>query len=947
MPFLHPHALLERRVHARVHMDNETLHFAHYEVRRRADGTPLELGRGAMGVTYKAYDSQLRVEVALKVINPAQVDHAKAKALFLREARAAARVNHSNVAHVVFLNQDPANPFYAMEFIAGESLRDWLRSRCPVEPLLAIGLAEQITLGLEAIHSENVVHRDLKPSNVMIIRTSRGREKSASEADPATWQVKIIDFGLARAFAGDALSSNLDALTTGFRGTAVYASPEQCQERADLDGRSDLYSLGCILWEMLIGAPPFRGSSLHELLMFHVSRPAPVAQLSRLPASLQAVVARLLVKDPEGRFANAAAVVKALERCRERIESGAEAEDGTAPESELATAVAEEEPASTHRTGEPISAPVGEGKTAPSSGPRRGWRLPIAVAMVVFALTAVVGNYAGWFRISPGAGAGETPTDSPMVAILPFDAADASKENVELADGLTGEVINRVSRVPSLRVISRGAVRAYKTAPGSSARKRIRDIGTELGGIRAVLESSVQRVGDKLKIDAILYDAKTERRLWGATYDRESRDVFAIQTEIAEQIALALRVRMSAAQRERLARSGTDSSSAYDLYVKAGEPDANTQSLLEQAIALDPLFADAYAGLAQNHYSSVFDNSTLSLTEKGEKLKQAEGLARKAIQIDSQCTQAMIILSRIVRDGGSVDEGRSLIQRALQIAPNDLSVNQWAAEVAWFEGRYDESYAYARRVNILAPGERDFVFLLYNSAYELGLVDLSDHWMARLRDLTTDPSLRELLACRKLILNRDYPTALARLRLLPDESIQLGPSDDLAPWELIRWCLFSSGDWEATLADCDTRLAKDDGALNFAAYRTIVLLHLGRGDEARRAAARLLLSLEELVADFKATGGGRPRFTYFRMAIALEVLGRQEESVAQLDNFIQTKPTVAVFFAPDDPCGLWVFKDNPAAQGRLDQLKSRYELMAKRIVEIEKSFDHLGVAPKR
>ena len=147
-------------------------------------------------------------------------------------------MHQSDVANVVYLNQEPANPFYAMEFIAGESLRDWLCPRLPPNPLLAIGLAEQIALGLQAIHAESVVHRDLKPDNVMIVRSAPGREKGASEMDPATWQVKIIDFGRAHAFEGDALRSNADALTTGFRRTPVYASPEPCQERADLDGRS-------------------------------------------------------------------------------------------------------------------------------------------------------------------------------------------------------------------------------------------------------------------------------------------------------------------------------------------------------------------------------------------------------------------------------------------------------------------------------------------------------------------------------------------------------------------------------------------------------------------------------------------------------------------------------------------------------------------------------------
>ncbi len=449
-------------------MDDETLHFAHYEVRRREDGSPWELGRGAMGVTYKAYDPHLRVEVALKVINPAQVGDAKARALFLREARAAARVNHSNVAHVVFLSQDPANAFYAMEFIAGESLREWLQTRCPLEPLLAIGLAEQIALGLGAIHAENVVHRDLKPGNVMIVRAASGRGKGGSEIDPTTWQVKIIDFGLARGFAGDSLSSNVDALTTGFRGTAVYASPEQCQERADLDGRADLYSLGCILWEMLVGSPPFRGASLQEILTLHVSRPAPLERLSHLSPGLQAVMARLLAKDPDGRFADAAAVVKALVACRENILIGAAAAAkmvGSA--SQLETAV--------HASS---AASVGPRTTNSTAGPAGGLparsdskhRLVLGTLGLV-ALLGTVGLLTGRWRWSgteqappaatpavvPSVTKGPAPTPIPekTIAVLPFENLSSDKENAFFADGVQDQILTDLSRISDLRVTSR------------------------------------------------------------------------------------------------------------------------------------------------------------------------------------------------------------------------------------------------------------------------------------------------------------------------------------------------------------------------------------------------------------------------------------------------------------------------------------------------------------
>ena len=294
------------------------LKFAHYRVLRRPDGSTWELGRGAMGVTYKAYDEKLRIEVALKLITPGQVDDPKTQALFLREARAAARVHQSNVASVVHLNDTLGNFFYAMEFIAGESLADWLKTRGALPSAMAIEFGMQIARGLEAIHAQHIVHRDLKPANLMIVPSGRGSRPGESvDANPDAWQIKIIDFGLARGFGGEGPGTEIDAKTIGFRGTTLYASPEQCEEHRELDGRSDQYSLGCILWEMLTGAPPFRGRTHRELLNQHVALPLPLQQLAHLPDGLQVVLARMLAKDPANRFSDDDAVVKALERCRE------------------------------------------------------------------------------------------------------------------------------------------------------------------------------------------------------------------------------------------------------------------------------------------------------------------------------------------------------------------------------------------------------------------------------------------------------------------------------------------------------------------------------------------------------------------------------------------------------------------------------------------------------
>jgi adenylate cyclase len=300
----------------------DTTRFARYRILRKEDGRPFELGRGAMGVTYKAHDERLRIDIALKIINAIWRDDPSVQALFLREARAAARVRHPNVASVFFLNDEPENFFYAMEFVEGESMREWMKGRTPLHPLLAISLAEQIAGGLHAIHTEQIVHRDLKPSNIMIIRTPKGKQAEASDLDAETWSPKIVDFGLARFYRVHGPTGESEPETVGFRGTALYASPEQCEERPDIDGRSDLYSLGCVLWEMLVGTPPFMPNIHRELLSAHVAKPPPLAQLSHLPPSAQAVIARLLMKDREARFSNAGAVIDALKKCRKELARG-------------------------------------------------------------------------------------------------------------------------------------------------------------------------------------------------------------------------------------------------------------------------------------------------------------------------------------------------------------------------------------------------------------------------------------------------------------------------------------------------------------------------------------------------------------------------------------------------------------------------------------------------
>jgi TolB-like protein len=893
--------------------NHSLLHFAHFEVRRQEDGAPWELGRGAMGVTYKAYDPQLRVYVALKVINPAQVGDAKARALFLREARAAARVRHANVGSVVYLNQDPENMFYAMEFIAGESLRDWLHSRVPLSPLMAIGLSLQIARGLEAIHREEVIHRDLKPTNLMIVRA----DKQRPESDPEAWLIKIIDFGLARNVAGDVSETSAVAGTTGFRGTALYASPEQCEERRDLDGRADLYSLGCVMWEMLVGTPPFRANVHRELLNAHVAKPPPLQQLSHLPLGLQAVVARLLLKDREARFADAGAVIRALEKSRGQIERGEDAVQVAAQtDTSLSATTVLPEPKAK------VSAEV-----KPRSNRSRMIRVAVACAALL-ALGAVVGWKAGWIgRMSPTNGE-RAKWDAPVVAILPFDATDGSKEETKLADSMTSELINRVSQLPGTRVISRGAVMAYKISPGGAARKRVRTIDAELGGVTGVLEGSVDRVGDELKINTVLYDAKTERRLWGYTYRRDWNDATAAEKEVPDQIARALHTRFEAAKRETPGQRLGPGPTAADLYFQAlpmDPHDPNRKALLEQAIVKDPKFAEAYAESSLYELTADFpEEETAKTQETGEELN------RKALALDPNCVPALVHLSGFRRGAGADQEADALLARGLKLGPNFMRANLFTG---FHTKSPDEAYAHVRRAHAMDPDVRRVMFFLERMAREYHLPELAEHWLKKINAITNDLQMRNLAECEALILRGDYAKALDRLRLFPPDLVK----DHWSVRELMYQALLGAGKYEAALALLE-RIKPNEEPHYPEIDRAELLLRLGRVDEARQTAERFAKFQTRIIEESKAKN--EPiRIGYFRLAKALEILGRQAEAVEQLDKFAQLE-TIPIPYP--DP---WIFRDSPAALDRLAKIKEKSDLIAKRILDIEKSYSSPEAQP--
>src|SRR5438477_453925 len=281
----------------------ERISFDHYQTLTREDGSPVELGRGAMGITYKAFDTNLRVNVALKVINSKLLESSVAQQRFLREARAAAQLRHPNVASVFHLGTSGNAFYYAMEFVDGETLESFIRREGPVSPVMALRITLQVTRALAAATRHHLVHRDIKPANLMLVK------------DDDDFLVKVIDFGLAKSIKHTDDEDLATLSMGGFVGTPHFASPEQLEEK-QIDVRSDIYSLGVTLWYMLTGNPPFTGS-IAQVMGHHLHTAPPFEQLASLPEPLRGLLAQMLAKDPGERPQTPAAVRHELERCIE------------------------------------------------------------------------------------------------------------------------------------------------------------------------------------------------------------------------------------------------------------------------------------------------------------------------------------------------------------------------------------------------------------------------------------------------------------------------------------------------------------------------------------------------------------------------------------------------------------------------------------------------------
>jgi serine/threonine protein kinase/Flp pilus assembly protein TadD len=702
-----PVCALNIALESESHATSSELRFEHYQILKNADGTPIELGHGAMGVTYKAIDVHLQCAVALKIINAQLIGDTSARHRFVREARAAASVHHQNVASVFHLGESGGDYFYVMEFVDGETLEKIIQHAGRLSANLALEITAQVAAGLDAIHEQHLVHRDIKPSNIMV-SPKEGQLRS----------VKIIDLGLAKGVAEQETISAVGSFT----GTPGYASPEQFAGLG-ADIRSDLYSLGITLWEMLSGKLPFQGSAT-ELMYQHQHTAVPFEQLKSVPAPIVALLNILLEKDPSRRFQGPLQLQRALAKVKEAVDSGV------------------------RLTAEELRAAVEQPITnLPTRKPRQK-----AIRWVVGAGLCLAAVLAAWFFIS-GHGknlfnqrvADSVPTQK-SIAVLPFENISANKDETYFADGVQDEILANVARISALKVISRTSVMQYR----GEAKRDLRQIANALG-VANILEGTVRRAGNRVRITIELVDAGSDHTIWSEIYDRDLTDIFAIQSEVAETIARKLTATLSPEEKKRIQAKPTENLEAYDLYLRAKElmlrfgflfsmerPEklpGEAISLLEQAVRLDPNFTLAYCELARaNGLLYVLDPAP-------ERRTAGEAATKSALRLQPDLPEVHLAYAYHLSfgyDEQDYERAREELAIAKTGLPNNAEVLRIEAYIDRRKGNCERAIKGFKESIALDPRNTATIRELVRTFYICGQLKAADEVFDRLIELLPD-----------------------------------------------------------------------------------------------------------------------------------------------------------------------------------------------------------------
>jgi TolB-like protein/Tfp pilus assembly protein PilF len=683
-----------------------------------------QIGTGGMGDVYLATDITAGRKAALKLLPTRFTGDTERLKRFRQEARAVVRLNHPNILTIYEIGEDHSTHYIASELIEGETLRQRLmRGRMQLSE--AVDIAIQVASALAAAHEAGIVHRDIKPENIMLRPDG---------------YVKVLDFGIAKLAEQEVpitipkdeavllVETNLGSIL----GTVRYMSPEQACG-AQVDKATDIWSLGVVLYEMVTGHAPFTGDTPREVMSSILEKePPPLTRYAvRASAELQQIINKTLRKDRRQRYHSAGELREALKDLRRKLELESLSGNGFFEEVKrrkvyrVAAAY--------------IIASAGIIQLASAAFP--AWELPnwalrlvIVLLLIGFPLTLIL----GWVFDVTAQGVRATPGTRPRrsvivlvaagviisavagffllprvsahkvdksIAVLPFENLSKDEENAFFADGVQDEILSDLAKVADLKVISRTSVTPYK----SGVARNLRQIGQQLG-VAHVVEGSVQRTGNRVRVNAQLVDARTDRHLWGQTYDRELADVFAIQSEIAKTIADQLQAKLSPSEKNAIERPPTSDIGAFDLYARAKvllhvqspgtAGDLQAVDLLNRAVARDPSFFDAYCQLAYADgwlYFLGFDHTSARLALAEAALQAASRLHPDAGE--THLARAQNLYWGYLDYDGALAE----LEVARQTLPNDSRVFELKGYIQRRQGHWEESTRNLERVAELDP----------------------------------------------------------------------------------------------------------------------------------------------------------------------------------------------------------------------------------------------------
>ena len=631
-----------------------------------------QIGAGGMGKVYLAHDTELDRKVAIKILPEHLASDPHRVQRFIQEAKSASALNHPHILTIHEIGVMGTSRFIATEFIDGNTLRQRINSEMTLSEILEVAI--QAGSALVAAHEAGIIHRDIKPENIMIRRDG---------------YVKVLDFGLAKLTQPEGVPIDPDASTRALvntsegavMGTATYMSPEQAKG-TNVDARTDLWSLGAVLYEMIAGRAPFVGQSQTETLSLIIQKdPAPLTRFAKeVPDELQRIVNKLLTKDRDQRYQSAKDLLIDLRTLKRRLVLEAEV-NRTGP-SVPSTALGAEK-LETQSSAEYVVSQIKHHKIAVLCG-------LLIVGAAAIGLTI-------YFR------GRNTSNTIDSIAVLPFVNASENAELEYLSDGLTESLINSLNKLPHLSVKARSSVFRYK---GKDVDPQ--QVASQLS-VQAVLNGRVTQRGDDLMLSLWLVDGRNGNQLWGERYNRKLSDLLALQSEIARDVSTKLRARLSGADQQMLAKNYTSNTEAAQLYMlgrhhalKRTLPETQKAiSYLQQAIALDPSYALAYAGLADAYSSALAADLPTN-----QFLPQARAAAQKAIEIDDTLAVAHAELGFIVFWDWDWVASENQFKRALELDPDSAETHLYYAHLLSNTGRDVEALAeakHARELDLLNP----------------------------------------------------------------------------------------------------------------------------------------------------------------------------------------------------------------------------------------------------